>query len=250
MSTILSSAIPTLHDAVARGDIETLTRLLEAGGDVYQRDEKDRSLLFLAVREAVPLAVVHLLLDHGADVNERSGRMGLTPLMAAASLVADADVSSGDTSSSLVRLLLARGADVNALATNGAGALARAVVAGNETMVRLLLDAGADPKGGVLAPANTAPLWAAVALKQRSLVALLISRGADVNTGNSVIGTPFTIAVTGGDVEIARLLLEAGADPNRPSLVNLPLLAVALRLQNPPMAQLLEQHGLSLVAAS
>jgi hypothetical protein len=42
------------------------------------------------------------------------------------------------------------------------------------------------------------------------------------------------------------VLLEAGADPRRPSRVNLPLLAVAMVLRDPPMARLLEEHGLSL----
>jgi ankyrin repeat protein len=181
-------------------------------------------------------------------VNERRGALNLTPLMVAATARVPAAGTPGeDTSVALVTLLLDRGAEVNALASNGAGALARAVVAGNEAVVHLLLKAGADPRGDTPTSAvNTYPLWAAVALKRHSLVRLLITHGADVNIGNSVLGTPFTLAVTGGDVEMARLLLETGADPHRPSPVNLPLLGAALYLQNPPMAQLLEAHGLSM----
>lgn len=230
----------TLHEAARSGDTVAIARLLDKKADIHAPDEKGRTPLLVAAREG-QMDAARLLLEAGAQVDARGAGLGVTPLMAATRCKASAP---------LVRLLLEAGADPNALAANGAGALAHAVLGGDIETMQVLLDAGADPNGaGAAASANTAPLWAAVALKRRDLVELLLARGAEVNTGNSSIGTPFNVAVTGGDAGIARMLLEAGADPLRPSLSNIPLLAVALRFTNLPMAQLLEEYGLSLASS-
>lgn len=225
-----------LHDAARTGDLGELILLLESGANVHARDAQDRTALLVAAREGQRDAA-RLLLAGGAEVDARGEAMSITPLMAAA--------RRGE--SPLVRLLLEAGADPNAVSKNGAGSLARTAITGDTATAEALLEAGADPSGvGSAAPPNTSPLWAAIAMKRPDLVRLLLEHGAEVNTGDSTSGTPFGIAVTGGDAGIARMLLEAGADPLRPSLSNLPLLAVALRFTNPPMAKLLEEYNLSL----
>ena len=224
-----------MQAAVVSDHSAEIVHLLKAGADVQARDAKGRTPLLVAARLG-RISAARLLLEAGAEVDVRGEAMNITPLMAAA--------QRGDAP--LVRLLLEAGADPNAVSRNGAGVLARTAITGDTTTAEVLLDAGANPDGGGSAPPNTAPLWAAIALKRRELVRLLLERGAQVNTGDSVSGTPFGVAVTGGDAEIARMLLEAGADPLRPALSNLPLLAVALRFSNPPMADLLEEYGLSL----
>jgi ankyrin repeat protein len=234
---------PTVADAlcaaVSRGDISEVDRLLASGGDANARDARGRTVLLIAAREG-RLDVARSLLTAGTEVDARSEGMSITPLMAAA--------QRGDLP--LVRVLLEAGADPNASSRNGAAVLARAVLAGDVPTVRVLLEAGASPNTTESsAPPNTAPLWAAVARKQRELVRLLLEHKAQPNIGDSVTDTVFGIAVSGGDAEIARMLLEAGADPTRPALSNLPLLAVAMRFTNLPMAELLEDHGLSLAKA-
>lgn len=226
----------SLFAAVLRGDTAEVTRLLASGADIHAHDARGRTPLLVATREGHN-PVVRLLLEAGAEVYVRGETMGITPLMAAA--------QRGDTD--MVRLLLEAGADPNASSRNGAGVLARAVISGNAPIVRELLEAGANPNGSeTSAPPNTSPLWAAVARKQHDLIRLLIERGARVNIGDSTSDTLFGIAVSGGDAVIARMLLEAGADPSRPALSNLPLLAVAMRFTNLSMAELLEEYGLSL----
>jgi ankyrin repeat domain-containing protein 50 len=79
----------------------------------------------------------------------------------------------------VVRLLVDRGADVNAKDNEGWTALYRAAVGGHEAVVRLLVDRGAD----VNAKDNegwTALYWAAVG-GHEAVVRLLVDRGADVN---------------------------------------------------------------------
>jgi ankyrin repeat protein len=74
-----------------------------------------------------------LLLDHGSDVNERSGMNGWTVLMHAVDKHQHATA----------RALLDAGADPN-LASGESTALLMAAGYGDEEMVGLLLDAGAD----------------------------------------------------------------------------------------------------------
>jgi ankyrin repeat protein len=205
--------------------------------DLETQDDKGRTPLLIAACKG-EIAMIRQLLDAGAAVDARSTAMNITPLMGAANT---------ENAAPLVRLLLEAGADPNAAGRNGAGALARAILGGDVDAARMLLDAGADPRGVKReAPPNTTPIWAAVALKRREMVDLLLSHGAEVNIGDSVTGTLFGEAVNSGDAVIARKLLEAGADPSRPGLSNLPLQAVALRFINPSMAQLLEEYNLSL----
>lgn len=225
-----------LTATVSRGDVSELARFLASGADANARDAKGRTALLIAAREG-HRDVAQALLTAGAEVDARSEGMNVTPLMAAA--------QRGDLP--FVRLLLEAGADPNASSRNGAGVLARAVLGGDVDTVRELLTAGANPDGtGSSAPPNASPLWAAVARKQRELARLLLEHKAQPNIGDSVTDTVFGVAVSGGDAEIARMLLEAGADPTRPALSNLPLLAVAMRFTNLPMAELLEEYGLSL----
>lgn len=226
----------TLVEAAQSGDISALQRLTQSSADLNARDSRGRTALLAAVRSGNPEAV-RVLLEAGAAVDASGEAMNVTPLLVAA--------GAGNTEIALI--LIHVGADPNAVGNNGAGALARAAVSRDaEDLAQHLLDAGADPNGLETASPVVAPLWAAVSFKRPGLVRLLLKHGATVNTGDAKSGTPFGTAVLGGDATIARVLLEAGADPLRPSLSNLPLLAVALKFSNPPMAQLLEEYGLSL----
>lgn len=95
-----------------------------------------QSLVLLAVFEK-QLAVLQFLLDQGCDLNDGDDEDGYTPLHAAA-LYHQVEAA---------RLLLARGAKVDAEDHNGSTPLFRAVNSyrGNPEMVQLLLQHGADP---------------------------------------------------------------------------------------------------------
>ena len=129
-----------LPEAAAVGDVPRLAELLGDEPAVAAERANSRSadgwpLLHLAAAFADE-ATARTLLDAGADV----GQVSATPmrnqaLHAALALSKDANV---------VRLLIARGADVNGAQTAGYRPLHQAAVAGREDLVRLLLDAGAD----------------------------------------------------------------------------------------------------------
>ncbi len=112
-----------------------------------------------------------------------------------------------------VRSLLAAGADVNEKA-HGNYPLNIAAVYGPADMVAVLLDAGAD----IEKPGRDGlhPLHNAVAMGHKDVVALLLQKGVVVGAKDKKGRTSlnYFAATAGSDIEIARMLLAAGADPD------------------------------------
>jgi ankyrin repeat protein len=78
------------------------------------------------------------------------------------------------------------------------------------------------------------------------IVKLLLERGADPNLPEEGIaprGHALHAAVTGGHIEIVKLLLEKGAHPNVPIESSADTLSAAIRHDDQPMIQLLCSHG-------
>ena len=173
-----------LHLAAIKGWAEIIALLLHAGADPNKLNREGRSALTLslmAVRRG-DANLVQLLLDHGADVNALD-KNHESPL-----LVATREAAWG-SNTGLVQLLLDHGADVNALDKNHESPL---------------LVAAQGTAQGVAWGGNT------------GLVQLLLDHGADANANNGQGKTPLSIAAGRGDDETVKLLLNAGADPNKP----------------------------------
>ncbi len=182
-------------------DLETVDLLIEAGADIDAADDHGVTPLERAAENA-SLAVVQRLLEAGANVNAAQ-LSGLTPLMTAAR-TGSADV---------VRAFIGHGADVNALTHESrSSALMWAVSEPHPEIVRLLLDAGADPR--ISTAKGFTPLMFAARNGDIDTGEVLLAAGVDVNEP-SADGThvlPFSI-VSAQD-EFAFFLLERGADPN------------------------------------
>jgi ankyrin repeat protein len=111
---------------------DVIALLLAHGADVHARSKTgETALMETAIRGDV--AATKLLLDKGADVNIADHR-GYTPLLLAAQYDGD--------SPELVRLLLARGADLNATA-EGETALSLAAKRGETEVTKVLREASA-----------------------------------------------------------------------------------------------------------
>ena len=120
----------------------------------------------------------------------------------------------------IVRLLIAKGVDVNARDRDGRGnsALLCAIWSVDLPMVRLLIKHGADANVG---NSNWTPLmtaaWAMGTSRRQSkkdvvkILKLLLANGALVNARDGVGQTALTLAAAVGDVASLRVLLRAGA---------------------------------------
>src|SRR5881296_1498316 len=82
----------------------------------------------------------------------------------------------------------------------------------NRTLLRTLLDSGADVNAAQ-ADGTTALHWA-VYNDDAETAALLVKRGANVNAANRYGVPPLSLACTNGNADMVKLLLDAGADAN------------------------------------
>ena len=254
-----------LMTAARTGNTEAVTLLLDRRADVNARDMvRGQTALMWAVTEG-HTDIVKLLVARGANVKAqtnvtapkgeyvqaRAGGAsgngiirqralptkdgGMTPLLFA--------VRDGNTS--MVRLLLELGADINQTSGNHTSPLLIALLNGQVALATELLSRGADPN--VTDDYTRAALFAAIELRNFNhekypflyddgrdpldLIAALLAKGANPNlqTGTTPVHglmqfdgswvnfdgqTPFVRAALSGDIVVMRLLLQHGADPN------------------------------------
>jgi ankyrin repeat protein len=209
-----------LHWAVYRVDEELVKALLAHGAKADVANTFGSSPLAEAARVANP-GLVKILLDAGADPN-KTNEDGETPLM----LVARTGVVK------VAELLVEHGADVNpAEHFRTQTALMWAAAESHPDMVAFLISKGA--KVNVRAKANDWPnqitseprvqyrptggltplLYAARAGCQGCVEALL-KGGADVDLPNPDGMTPLMMAIDNSHYEVARYLLDHGANPH------------------------------------
>ncbi|KAJ7029871.1 ankyrin repeat-containing domain protein [Mycena alexandri] len=190
----LQGVSPSAHEDIVR-------LLLEKGADVNLRAGRLGSALQVAAYWDHK-TLVRLLIDHGADVNCRDGGPFGNALQAAAY----------DGHEALVRLLIDIGADVNLQGGEYGSALYAAAVQGHEEIVRLLIDNGADVNalGGDFGRDYGSALQ--VSLSRGNIAKLLIENGAEL--GYTSFGSPLQAAAAWGLYDVARLLIEHGADVN------------------------------------
>ena len=124
-----------------------------------------------------------------------------------------------------MRLLLDKGADVNA--RNGFGATALIWAATDLAKVQLLTSRGADvnlaSKTG-----RTALFVAAMSEPSASIVRHLVSKGAHLEVRDAFQNTALTAATMGNDLETIRLMVDAGIDVNAAGVTGVtPLLGAA-----------------------
>jgi len=155
--------------------------------------------LYSAIR-ANDLRQVKALLDEGLSANVE-GPDGITPLMVAA------EAGSADA----MKMLIERGANVNAKNTYGSSALMWSVT--DAKKVRLLLDHGADVNVTARS-GRTALIIASFANPSSEVVRMLLAKGANVAVMDQRKVTPLNAATFGNDTATVRFLLDASADIN------------------------------------
>jgi ankyrin repeat protein len=224
-----------LKAAIRKDDAQAVVELLKTS---KKRPSKEASLLHFAAAHAGP-EVIRALLDAGEDLGAFSPYEG-TPLHAA--------VRADNRAAALA--LIQAGVNIDRW-TEPEGqdepesALSIASAAGNLVLVKLLLEHGASPDFPRDADAGLRdyladflPLMRAASAK---ILKTLIAGGADPNACAALVWQ-----VEEGHYESARTLLEAGADPNKEGMDGERPLVMALSGGDVEMARMLLGHGATL----
>ena len=231
-----------LHWAVRSDDVETARALIAAGANVKAATHLGVTPLSMAAANA-NATIAEALLNAGADANA-SGPDGETVLMTAAR-AGNPDV---------VRALIGRGANVNRTeAWQGQTALMWAAAENHPEAVRVLVEHGADtdfrskehsfpdyryqtngmavfqlPKGG----------WTALMYAARDnaieAAAALADLQVDLNAASRPEGTTaLQLAIINLHYDLAKVLLDKGADPNVPDSTGMTALYAAVDMRAP-----------------
>ncbi|HEX5419158.1 MAG TPA: ankyrin repeat domain-containing protein [Gammaproteobacteria bacterium] len=230
--------VTPLHLAALNGSPKMLELLLDAGADPNETGNEGETVLMTASRTGNPDAV-QLLLDRGADVHAREKWHGQTPLMWAAA----------QCHPDVVRELVEHGADVNARSNEEQwqrqytaeprakwlppGAMTSLLFAARQGClgsVQALIKLGADVN--MTTPDGISPVLSALINGHYDVAAALIGAGANTNivddTGRGALyaaidfntmpasnrPAPYVLDNTHTALDVARLLLEHGANVN------------------------------------
>ena len=189
----------SLLNAAKQGDRNAVQSLLNGPAKDVAGAEGRAALIWAITRNDVEMA--DLLLRAGADP-KAANEYGATALYAAAD---NADAA-------MTKKLLAAGADPNAALNSGETPLMLAARDGRVDTVHALLEGGADPNAKEKNGEQTALMWA-IAGRHSAVAKELVQYKADVNARSKGESTALMFAAR-GDMESARTLLNAGADPN------------------------------------
>ncbi|HVZ23345.1 MAG TPA: ankyrin repeat domain-containing protein [Vicinamibacterales bacterium] len=231
--------VTPLSLAAQNGSAPMIELLLAAGADPNHVISKGQTVLMTAARTG-NVAAVTALLDHGADVAAREDLLGEDALMWAAS----------ENHPDVVKLLIARGADVNVRSTPltfpreqfGLEGVPTFLPKGDWTPLMYAARDGATEAAAALAdagaeldavdPEHATALLRAIANAHDDTAAVLIAHGANPNIADTAGMGPLYAAVdmnTLGEVygrpprrvhdahsalDIVSMLLEHGANPN------------------------------------
>ena len=232
-----------LHWAVRADELQVVDLLLRAGADAKAENRLGVTPLYLAAQNG-NAAIIRRLLDAGANANQVDRMTGETLLMVATKTgAADA-----------VQTLLKAGADPNATEPQlQLTALMMASEAGHTEVVRSLLDHEADVRVRTRAGNAPAPRLPCVDKTGCGSHGVGIIRGGLPEHGSRApipgAMTPLMYAAREGHIDVARMLLNSGANVNDVDKNDITPLLMAIGNNRIEMARFLIEKGANIHAA-
>ncbi|KAK6503298.1 hypothetical protein TWF481_008325 [Arthrobotrys musiformis] len=250
--------ITPLSRSLELGNVVAAELLLEKGANPDSLDSNCRTPLSHAA-EGGMINMVKLLLEKGADI-DRSDSAGRTPLSYAVAeplpdrpidmiLAGKAERPDKGTMEQVARILLEKGANINAIDKNGRTLLSHAAENGHVAIMKLLLrykdvdpdskdNSGRSPLSYAAANKDKKPAelllreksvnpdlqdnsgrtplsHAAEACETKATVVLLLERNVKLDVEDDEGKTPLSYATERGHGEVTKMLVERGSDPEK-----------------------------------
>ncbi|KAM3505004.1 hypothetical protein MY11210_008141 [Beauveria gryllotalpidicola] len=256
---------PLLHICSGRNDYKITELLISRGASVNMTDDAGRDTALSIACNSANKEIVQLLLDNNATVERgcsserpfavavRRGAYNIVELLLKhktnVNEVFVNHVDPGQTTAlhiaccrlddHMFKLLLTHGADADA----PPNILQAAVSRNNVAIVDMLLGHGKDINGTDQA-GETPLFWAAdTACPQMRMFTFLLGRGANVHAGQERSGGPLFPAISRRHYKFVELLLQEGADFNKPGPDGLTAVQHALSTRSSAICRLLQRYG-------
>jgi ankyrin repeat protein len=227
-------------------DIDKVRLLLARGADVNAATKRGRTAVLLAAMSEPSAAIVRLLLSKGADPK-------VVDVLKVNAL--HAAVRGGDNET--IRLFVDAGIPIDDADFTGSTPLISAAFSGNLAAARLLLAKGANVnavsgdgsfqkvKAGTIALGNWTPLLGAATFGSPEMIKVLLDAGANVNAKDvrGMTALMLAVATDRQNPDVIRALIDRKADVNVRSLAGETALDWARKIGNPSIVRALERAG-------
>ncbi|MET0293197.1 MAG: ankyrin repeat domain-containing protein [Steroidobacteraceae bacterium] len=217
----LADGSTPLHRAAFQGDVDEAQRLIKSGADVLATNAYGVNAMQLAA-DTANTDLIALLLKAGADPQSpnadgetalhlvaRIGNVNAAKLLLKAGAKVDAIESFGGQTPLMWAAARRHAAMVELLASKGANVNARGAIRDYQRVVTAESRAKSLDRGGFT------PLLYAARENCRECVEVLLKHKADVNLGDPGEVSPLSVAMLNANWDIAKRLIEAGADVNQ-----------------------------------
>lgn len=205
---IQERAASALYTEARNGEPENIRLLIDSGANVNRVEPHNNATALCAAAANQHPKALSALLNAGGDAN-----LGLSNGVSPALLAAwHGGSKGGKAGGEVMRLLIKGSAQVNrARRRDGTAPVHIAALKGNNTSLKMMLGAGADPNKTRRDACGNTPLLLAARRGHAPTVRTLIKAGASVSAVDVKGRSALFLASMGGHADVVKALLDAGA---------------------------------------